>query len=226
VRAGMREAGKRWLRCGALICGVAAMLLGALAARAQFHRAEQDRKITYWLLDPPTHQFKISHDLTITRAGTKYAHSFVRKGSIVAPDSKMYDVDTGKELKTYDVTGKDVNALHYYTEHYDDDMVVVQGDLDRPIGEGQSMRVRVVETYTDPVGYTEQNGELIWKRTLGRPLNYVTLPMGWMLESVDNPAVISLDEQGRVLLRFTNPRNDELNITIKAKRRSGTLKPL
>jgi hypothetical protein len=81
------------------------------------------------------------------------------------------------------------------------------------------VRVRVVETYTDPVGYTIQNGELIWKRTLGRPLNNVTLPDGWMLESVDNPAVISLDEKERVLLRFTNARNDELNITIKARKR-------
>ena len=196
-----------------------ALLLLPLTLRAQFHRSEQDREITYWLLDPSTHQFRISHDFTITRVGQKYAHSFVRKGSEVAPDSKMFDVDTGKELKTYTVKGKDVNALGYYPQPTDPDSVVVQGDLDRPIGEGQSIRVRVEETYTDPVGYTMEKDELVWKRTLGRPLNTVTLPAGWMLSSLDTPAVISLDDQGRVALRFTNPRNDELNITIKARRR-------
>jgi hypothetical protein len=194
-------------------------LLFPIALHAQFHRADQDREITYWLLDPSTHQFKISHDFTIDRVGQKYAHSFVRKGSEVAPDSKMFDVDTGKELKTYTMKGKDVNALGYYPTPTDPDSVVVQGDLDRPIAEGQSVRVRVVETYTDPVGYTLQRDELIWKRTLGRPLNLVTLPAGWMLTSTDTPDIVSLDDQGRTLLRFTNPRNDELNITIKARRR-------
>ena len=38
------------------------------------------------------------------------------------------------------------------------------------------MRIRVEETYTDPIGYTLKNGELELTRTLGRPLNYVTLP--------------------------------------------------
>jgi hypothetical protein len=198
---------------------VAALLCLPFVANAQFHRAEQDRKITYWLLDPSTHQFKISHDLTITRVGQKYAHSFVRKGSEVDPNAKMFDLDTGKELKTYDVKGEDVNALGYYTEKQEPGSIAVQGELDRTIGEGQSVRVRVQETYTDPVGYTMKDGELNWTRTLGRPLNTVNLPPGWMLESVNVPAIISLDPEGLVSLRFTNIRNDEINVTIKAKRR-------
>jgi hypothetical protein len=198
--------------------GLAAVAI-PVALHGQFHRAEQDREITYWLLEPTTHQFKISHDLTIDRPGQKYAHSFVRKGSAVDPNAKMFDVDTGKELKTYTVSGKDVNALGYYPQPSDPETVVVQGDLDRTPGEGQSVRVRVVETYTDAVGYTLDGRELVWKRTLGRPLNIVTLPAGWMLSSLDTPAIISLDADGRVVLRFTNPRNDELNITLRARRR-------
>jgi hypothetical protein len=87
------------------------------------------------------------------------------------------------------------------------------------VGEGQSTRVRVQETYTDPVGYVLKDGELIWTRTLGRPLNFVTLPAGWMLTSVNTPAVITLDEEGRVKLRFTNIRNGDLAIVIKARKR-------
>lgn len=189
----------------------------ALAAQQQFHRAEQDREISYWLLDPATHQFHISHDFTVTRVGQKSVHSFVRKGSAVSPDAKMTDLDTGKQLKTYTVTGKQVNELGYYPEPTDPDSVVVQGDLDHAIAEGQSTRIRVEETYTDPVGYTVKDGELVWTRTLGRPLNNVTLPTGWRLTSVNIPAVVTLDNEGRVTLRFTNIRNDELAVTIKAR---------
>jgi hypothetical protein len=195
------------------------LLLAPVALLAQFHRAEQDREISYWLLDPDSHQFRISHDFTVSKVGQKYVHSFVRKGSVVSPDAKMTDLDTGKQLKTYKVAGKEVNALGYYPEPADPDSVVVQGDLEHAIGEGQSARIRVEETYTDPVGYVVKDGELVWTRTLGRPLNYVTLPPGWMLSSVNVPAVISLDDQGRVTLRFTNTRNDELAIEIKARKR-------
>ena len=197
-----------------------ALMATALAAQDEsFHRAEQDREISYWLLEPSTHQFRISHDFTVTRVGQKSVHSFVRKGSAVSPDAKMIDLDTGKPLKTSTVTGKEVNALGYYPNAVEPDSVVVQGDLEHPVGEGQSAHVRVQETYTDPVGYVLKDGELIWTRTLGRPLNYVTLPAGWMLTSVNTPAVITLDEEGRTKLRFMNTRNGDLAIVIKARKR-------
>jgi hypothetical protein len=147
-------------------------------------------------------------------------HSFVRKGSVVSPDAKMIDLDTGADLVTHSVAGKDVNALGYYPNKVEPDSVAVQGDLAHPIEEGQSARIRVQETYTDPVGYVLDNGELLWKRTLGRPLNIVTLPAGWMLTSVNTPAIISLDAEGRVRLRFTNIRNDELSVVIRAKKKA------
>lgn len=190
-----------------------------LPAQTEFHRAAQDREISYWLLDPSTHQFHISHDLTISRPGQKYVHSFVRKGSVVSPDAKMTDLDSGKQLKTYTVPGKDVNALGYYPEPTDPDSVVVQGDLEHTIADGLSARIRVEETYTDPVGYIVKDGELVWTRTLGRPLNNVTLPSGWMLVSVNTPAVISLDDQNRITLRFINIRNGDLSVEIKARKR-------
>jgi hypothetical protein len=186
----------------------------------QIHRAEQDREIRYWLQDPTTHQFKISHDFNVSRVGQKYVHSFVRSGSVVN-DSQIFDLDTGEQLKTYNVTGKDTNALGYYPNRAPDDEVVVQAELPHAIEAGESARVRVVETYTDPT-YTEKNGELVWDRTLGRPRNEVTLPEGWMLTEVTVPAIISLDPQGRITCRFTNPRNDEIHVVLKARRRPAT----
>lgn len=203
-------------------CGFVACLLFVLAGSPwaqEFHRAEQDREIRYWLLDPSTHQFRIAHDFTVSKTGQKYVHSFVRKGSTVSPEAKMTDLDSGHQLKTYTVAGKDVNALGYYPDPVEPDSVAVQGDLEHPIGDGQSARIRVEETYTDPVGYTVKDGVLVWTRTLGRPLNNVTLPADWMLVSVNVPAFITLDEQGRVVLRFINTRNGDLAVEIKARKR-------
>lgn len=196
---------------------LALVLLPVLLA-GQFHRAEQDRVIHYWLLEPDSHQFRISHDFTESRPGQKYVHSFVRKGSIVSK-SIVIDLNSGKELKTYNVDGKSVNALGYYPTPTDPDSVVVQADLDHALGEGESVRVRVIETYTDPVGYRMQGSELVWDRTLGRPFNDVTLPAGWMLTSVSVPAIVTLDSEGRVVCRFTNIRNDDIHVVLKARKR-------
>jgi hypothetical protein len=185
---------------------------------AQTHRAEQDREIRYWLLDPQTHQFKISHDFNVTRVGQKSVHSFVRKGSIVT-ESQIFDLDTGEKLKTYNVSGKSVNALGYYPTPVADDSVAVEAELSHPIAEGGSVRVRVIETYTDPVGYKVEKGDLVWDRTLGRPRNEVTLPAGYMLVSSNVPAIVSLDSEGRILCRYNNPRNDELHVILKARPR-------
>jgi hypothetical protein len=196
-----------------------AIFLIPLALSAQVHRAESSLEIRYWLLDPGTHQFRISHDFSVERPGQKYVHSFVRKGSVVTPDAKVTCLDTGKQLKTYVVKGKEVNALGYYPNPVEPDSIAVQADLEQPVGEGLSTRVRVEETYTDPVGYTMKDGELIWERTLGRPFNQVTLPAGWMLTGVNTPAIISTDSEGRVLLRFTNIRTDQLAVKITARKR-------
>jgi hypothetical protein len=184
---------------------------------AQFHRAEQDRVIHYWLLAPASHQFRISHDFTVSKPGQKYVHSFVRKGSIVSK-SIVIDLNTGRELKTYNVDGKSVNTLGYYETPTDPDSVVVQADLDHALAAGESVRVRVIETYTDPVGYRMQGDELVWDRTLGRPFNDVALPPGWMLTSVSVPAIVSLDAEGEVKCSFTNTRNDDIHVVLKARK--------
>ena len=96
---------------------------------------------------------------------------------------------------------------------------MLQGELARPLAEGESVRVRVVETYTDAERYGLKDGELIWDRTLGRPRNTVVLPAGWKLASVNVPAVMALDPEGRVACRFVNPRPDELHVVLKARKR-------
>jgi hypothetical protein len=47
----------------------------------------------------------------------------------------------------------------------------------------------------------------------------VTLPAGWMLTSVNTPAVISTDQEGRIMMRFTNIAPGDLAVTIRARKR-------
>ena len=208
--------------------GACLLLLFAAVLYAQetepFHRAEDDKEITYWMLDPQTHQFRFSHDFNITRAGQKFAHSFVRKGSTVSDDITFIDLDTGKRLKIHKTTGKAVNALGYYPEKSDDDDVVVEGELLSPVSESGSARIRVMETYTDAERYyVDKNGELVWDRTFGRSRNILKLPAGWMLVSCNFPVIISEDEHGLITLRMTNSRNDELHIIVRARKRQVAL---
>lgn len=198
-----------------------AMLMCVLVAAQQpdpFHRAEDDREITYWLLEPGTHQFRFSHDFNIEKAGQKHAHSFVRKGSKVSDDITFIDLDTGKKLKTRVRSGKEVNALGYYPEKVEDGDVVVEGALLHPVPQGGGVRIRVIETYTDAERYyPDKNGELVWDRTFGRSRNTMKLPAGWALVSCNSPAIISEDAEGRLTLRLDNPRNDELHVVLRAK---------
>ena len=200
------------------------LLFFATAVFAQqtepFHRAEDDKEITYWMLNPETHQFRFSHDFNITRAGQKFAHSFVRKGSTVSEDVTFIDLDSGKHLKTHKTTGKEVNALGYYPEKTDDEDIVVEGELLSPVAEGGSVRIRVLETYTDADRYyVDKNSELAWDRTFGRSRNILKLPPGWMLVSCSVPVIVTEDDHGLITLQMTNSRNDELHIVVRAKMR-------
>ncbi|HEX9637307.1 MAG TPA: hypothetical protein VGB99_07220 [Acidobacteriota bacterium] len=203
----------------------AALVLWGWAIRAgaqpadSVHRAEQDREITYWLLDPARHQFRFAHDFNITRPGQTVAHSFVRAGSTVSEDITFIDLDSGRRLKTRKISGAAVNALELYPEPSEPDSVVVEGALLEPVPEGGSVRIRVIETYTDTERYRLQDGKLVWDRTLGRPRNTVMLPQGWMLTHCSTPASVSEDAQGRIVLRLDNPRNDELHVVVRARRR-------
>lgn len=202
---------------------VMVMLLGEFlfAQEEPFHRAENDLEIIYWLMEPSTHQFRFSHDFNIVRSGQKYAHSFVRKGSVVSDDITFIDLDSGKKLATKKVTGKEVNALGYYPEKTDDADVVIQGALLQPVPSGGSVRIRVMETYTDQERYyLNPDGELVWDRTFSRPRNILTLPLGWMLKSCSVPTQIGEDKEGRIYLVLDNPRNDELHIVLRAVRRN------
>ena len=75
-----------------------------------------------------------------------------------------------------------------------------------------------METYEDPTSYAVKDGELLFDRTFGRPRNLVALPPGWTLIESVCPATISTLSDGRMLLTFLNPRNDEVHVILRARK--------
>ncbi len=88
-----------------------------------------------------------------------------------------------------------------------------------PVTAGQTTRLRITETYTDPSRYGLVDGVLVWRRSFGRPRNVVVLPDGWYLTANAVPATIDRDDRGRVRLTYVNPRNDDIDVLIRAHRR-------
>ena len=92
--------------------------------------------------------------------------------------------------------------------------------LAQPVAKGASVRLRLKETYTDPKTLFMEGDELVWDRTFGRLRNTMVLPKGWYLTSLASPGVIQTLPDGRVSVYVVNPRNDEVRVYLRARRRA------
>jgi len=181
-------------------------------------RAVQTRDIVYFLRQPETHAFDLYHDYTETREGANRYLNVVRAGSTVS-NPKAYILDTGEPLTTQFLKGAEITraAIDIGEEvKPETELVVIPFPA---VKKGQSVRLRISETYTDSVRYRVEGDELIWDRSFGRPTNAIVLPAGWYLTHSAVPATVSLTSDGRVRLDFVNPRLDELAVLIVARRR-------
>jgi len=181
-------------------------------------RAYQDREILYELQAPETHAFRITHDYTERKEGERYYFNVVRAGSHVT-DPESIDLDSGENLKWETISGKQVKERKLPLRDPQDDSEVVVTYLARPVGKGESTRLRLKETYTDPKSYYLDGEEMVWDRTFGRLRNTVVLPPGWYLTALASPGTIQTLPDGRVSVYVVNTRSDEVRVYLRARRR-------
>ena len=179
-------------------------------------RAHQDREIVYFPNDPASHSFSLYHDYTESRPGVGHYFNVVRAGSTVSKPSAVW-LDTGEPLKIETLSGAELKkrGLDAGEPVADTTQVVVISFP--PVQNGQSARLRITETYTDPNRYLLDGDELVWDRAFGRPRNTVVLPAGWTVVASSIPSVITQDPDGRQRLSFENNRNDEIQVLIRAR---------
>jgi hypothetical protein len=182
-------------------------------------RAHQDREIVYFLQQPETHAFRLYHDYTESHPGADKYFNVVRTGSKVSEPS-AYVLDTGEKLDTKLMSGAELAAAKLDVgEPVEPSSQVVVIPFPA-VKQGQSLRIRITETYTAPTSYRLEGNELVLDRSLGRPRNAVVLPQGWYLTASSIPAKVTQMEDGRIRLDFWNGRPDEADVLIKARRRA------
>jgi len=180
-------------------------------------RAHQNREIVYFLQQPETHAFDLYHDYTESRVGVATYLNEVRGGSTVSKPSAR-NLDTGEELKWEILKGDAITRAKLDVANVTPQSEVVMFRF-APVKQGESVRIRMFETYTDSARYKLVGDELVWDRSFGRPANAVVLPAGWVLTNSAIPATVSMMPDGRVRLDFINPRPDEIATLITARRR-------
>ena len=180
-------------------------------------RAVQDREIVYFLNQPDTHSFGLYHDYTESREAVDRYLNEVRAGSTVSNPSARI-LDTGEILRTEILKGDGIKTAGIDVDRVtpETEVVVIRFP---PVKKGQSVRLRIEETYTDPARYAVIDGQLMWHRSFGRPRNDMVLPAGWYLTTTSIPAAISQMDDGRIRLSYINPRPDSLDVFVKARRR-------
>jgi hypothetical protein len=180
-------------------------------------RAHQNREIVYFLQQPETHAFDLYHDYTESRVGTSTYINEVRGGSTVSKPSAR-NLDTGEELKWEILKGDAITRANLNVANVTPQSEIVVFRF-APVKQGESIRIRMFETYTDTARYKLNGDELVWDRSFGRPANAVVLPAGWVLTNSSIPATVSTVADGRVRLDFINARPDEIATLITARRR-------
>ncbi len=181
-------------------------------------RAHQDREIVYFLQQPQTHAFSLYHDYTESRPGVNGYANVVREGSVASHPSAGI-LDTGEQLQAREMSGADMAALKINTG---EDVAATARVVVIPFAAlqpGQTLRLRIAETYTAPASYRLEGDELVFDRSLGRPRNAVVLPSGWYCTFSAEPATVTRLPDGRVRLDYWDDRPEPLNVLLKARRR-------
>jgi hypothetical protein len=86
------------------------------------------------------------------------------------------------------------------------------------VKKGESVRLRISETYTAPESYRLAGDELVFDRSLGRPRNSIVLPRGWYLTALSIPGVVRQTPDGLTRVDFVNGRPDAVSVLLKARK--------
>jgi hypothetical protein len=187
-------------------------------------RAHQDRDIVYFLQQPDTHAFDLYHDYTETRAGVNGYANVVREGSVASHPAASI-LDTGEKLKAIEMSGAEMMASKINVGEKVEPTARVVVIPFAAVKEGQSLRLRIAETYTAPVSYGLDGEELVFDRSLGRPRNAVVLPPGWYCTASSIPGTVSQLPDGRVRLDYWDDRPEPVDVLLKGRRRIKSPQP-
>lgn len=187
--------------------------------------AQDNRVISYQLLDPANHQIRLWLEMYVDKPGQSHFYSQLRLQDHTS-DPVTLDVDRGIELPTRIVSGKEANDIGDSPSHFPDDALVLVADLGYSVPANGSARLRSFQTATDPEGYRLVDpDDLRLDRFISRTRTQFILPAGWSLLSMDQPGVISRTPDGRAVIDFVATSAQGSRLTILAHRNAATTPP-
>ena len=192
---------------------------GATEQERLSERAHQDRDIVYFLQQPETHSFSLYHDYTEARAGINGYANIVREGSAASHPSASI-LDTGEQLQAKEMSGAEMLASKINVGEEVPPAARVVVIPFAALKSGETLRLRIAETYTAPVSYKLDGEELVFDRSLGRPRNAVVLPSGWYCTFSAIPATLTQLPDRRIRLDYWDDRPEPVDVLLKAKRRT------
>jgi hypothetical protein len=175
----------------------------------------------YFLQQPETHAFMLYHDYTETRAGVNGYANVVRKGSVASHPSANI-LDTGEQLQVREMSGAEMAASKINTGETVGPTARVVVIPFPAVRAGETIRLRIAETYTAPSSYRLDGEDLVFDRSFGRPRNAVVLPSGWYCTFSAAPTTVSQLPDGRVQLDYWNDRPESVSVLLKGRRRVQT----
>src|SRR3569833_3178722 len=187
-------------------------------------RAHQDRDIVYFLQQPQTHAFDLYHDYTESRPGINGYANVVREGSVASKPAASI-LDTGEKLQAKEMSGAEMLASKINVGEEVDPKARVGVIPFATVQAGQSIRLRISETYTAPASYGLDGDELVFDRSLGRPRNAVVLPAGWYCSFSAIPATVTQQADGNVRLDYWDDRPEPVDVLLKARPRIKSPQP-
>ena len=164
-------------------------------------QTQRDSYTRYELLAPSTHSFRIIYDVSATTAGAHYYYNTLRIGSQHQINA-VFDRMTGEELKWEIVDG--LHAKQNGHDNASDKYEYLKVILARAVPENGAARIRIDKTYKDPKSYYEEDGMIVFDRSLGIKRNAVVLPAGFELLSCNYPSQIELESNASIKLSYMN----------------------
>ena len=180
-------------------------------------RAGDERNIVYWLEDPAAHRLRLALELLLDAPGQSHVFSVLLPRDQIL-DPVTLDVDRGLELPTRIVSAAEAAGIPHAPAPLPDDARVLVADLGYAVPEGGNARVRLYQTAINPGYELLEDGDLRLLRFLARPRTRIVLPSGWALTSLDQPALLHRDDEGRLVLDFLHLGGDRPSLTLTARR--------
>lgn len=183
-------------------------------------QTERGERLRYELLDPASHEFRVTYELAATTAGARF-YCTPARGDTFVSEVKATDLFTEEALDVGLVGGADARELGHPAA--DEDATYFAVELGRPVPENGEVRLRIEAKYEDRGSYEFRpdpvgGDELSFARLLAANDVGVTLPKDYALVDLNQPARIEQLADGRLSLTYTKAGHAPVPLRVRARK--------